>query len=106
MESAWVSLEKPPCIREGFSNGVRVIEQGCCSCQCCYHSGREHYFADDMVTEFVTEGNCTFAARREGYRAEVIAEALGVTRTEVCCGASCGSEFGAQKREEGGDNKK
>lgn len=41
-----------------------------------------------------------------GYSGEVIAEALGVMRTEVCSGASCEAELGAQKRGDGGNVEK
>jgi REP element-mobilizing transposase RayT len=45
---------------------------------------------------------CFFAVRRMGYSGEIVAKALGITRTGVCKGASRGAEFAAENPKWGG----
>ena len=49
---------------------------------------------------------CFLAARRVGYSGEIIAKALGITRSGVCRGASRGAALVAQKQGQWGDVEK
>src|ERR1039457_12150 len=49
---------------------------------------------------------CYLTARRAGYSGEIIAKALGITRSGVCRGATRGAELVAQNRDKWGDVEK